>query len=111
MQDKRRLAGCIAAARIGGLLALLALCSCQSIPSPEAAVTATRQSPPMNAAQPRPPANVRAAYPVQRAAHNHPVGQPCPCCGPGTLPAFAFTGFGPDEAGMQWQPDAIKGPW
>jgi uncharacterized repeat protein (TIGR01451 family) len=77
-------------------------------------------------------------YPVMQAGHHahgarHAHGPSCPCCGPGTLPAFAFsggatatagggfvpgtlpetafTGFGHDESLGPWKPDGIKGPW
>lgn len=48
------------------------------------------------------------------AAGGH--GAHCPCCGPGHMPAFQFSGFGASN-GLQahpqanWKPDGIKGPW
>lgn len=58
-----------------------------------------------------------ATYPVMpvgfhRHAQRAPHAPSCPCCGPGTLPAFAFSGPpGYDEAAGSWKPDGIKGPW
>src|SRR5207253_1324239 len=43
--------------------------------------------------------------------HAHIAGQPCPHCGPGTLPAFAFTGPPPEESDLPWRPPGIKFPW
>jgi uncharacterized repeat protein (TIGR01451 family) len=47
--------------------------------------------------------------------HHRPAGRLphviCPHCGPGTLPAFAFTGFSPEKMAETWKPPAIKGPW
>src|SRR5262249_26517802 len=86
------------------------------------------QTPAAKLQAPQRPIQSRPPYPIQqaqyvpvpapaapggvvRAGHHCSPHGGCPCCGPGTLPAFAFTGFSPEETGMPWKPDGIKGPW
>src|SRR5262245_48727265 len=107
-------------------LALVALCSCQSLPSRDAGPERQVKSPP----PPAPPAVGHGSPDPALAArqiptpygsgvmpvgyHHHVGGMPhgnCPCCGPGTLPAFAFSGAAVEDPDMPWKPPGIKGPW
>jgi uncharacterized repeat protein (TIGR01451 family) len=108
MHGNRPITGSLATVRLTVLLLPVLLCSCQSLPRQAGVSSATQQGQRFSLPHPntRPPI-------VQHATHHHPAlgGQPCPHCGPGTLPAFAFSGFSPEEADVPWQPPAIKGPW
>jgi uncharacterized repeat protein (TIGR01451 family) len=124
MHGNRQIAASLNTARLAALLSLVVLCSCQSLPKESVASSVQQQRQVTNLPH--------GGYPVQNAqfipgmvspagwagagrpvlgGHVHAEGQPCPCCGPGTLPAFAFSGFSPDETGLPWKPDGIKGPW
>jgi uncharacterized repeat protein (TIGR01451 family) len=112
-------------------VAALSFCSCQSLPRENSATpTASRGvsvPPGQLSADPRQPpqfqrpAAIQPTYPVQPAGfhgHHHAVhkhsghGSSCPCCGgPGTLPAFAFSGAATADPDAPWKPDGIKGPW
>src|SRR6476660_5603346 len=99
-------------------LSLVVLCSCQSLPQTAAVSPAPAK---------RPIENLPHQYPVQRAqfvpptlpsmawtgggGHVHAAGQICPHCGPGSMPAFQFSGFSPEETMLPWKPPGIKGPW
>jgi uncharacterized repeat protein (TIGR01451 family) len=95
-------------------IAAVSFCSCQSLP--RGAGVSPAQQPKSQASpasyQPRPA--VAPQYPVQPAGfHQHGGGHgaSCPCCGPGTLPAFAFSGAAAVDPNAPWKPDGIKGPW
>src|SRR5688572_16508465 len=101
------------------IISLVLLCSCQTLPHDTGITSATQDggavTPVAQIAQPiaRPAAHSRPAV-IQPVAHHHHSHAPhghCPCCGPGTLPSFAFTGHGYDESLGPWKPDGIKGPW
>jgi len=96
------------------LAPLVLLCSCQSLPR-EATTPAANSAIAQPPQQPQTPPAAAPQRPVVRPVvhHQHAAGQGCVCphCGPGTLPAFAFTGLTPAPADMPWKPDAIKGPW
>jgi uncharacterized repeat protein (TIGR01451 family) len=103
--------------RLAALLPLVVLCSCQSLPNDASVSPAQPQS--------RQPVGPTPSYPVQGAQyipgavmpagyHRHTRtagGASCPCCGPGTLPPFAFTGLTDADPTAPWKPDGIKGPW
>src|SRR5690242_259144 len=96
------------------LAPLMLLCSCQSLPRETAGPEASKsiaQQPPQAQTPPAPATQRPVVRPV--AHHQHAPGQGgfCPHCGPGTLPAFAFTGLTPAPTDVPWKPDAIKGPW
>jgi uncharacterized repeat protein (TIGR01451 family) len=111
--------------------ALVVFSACQSLPSRQdsAIATATNTAATIPAKQPSPVPGQFSPRPVRQAqylAPPHPQstavvpaghrphaahGPSCPCCGPGTLPAFAFTGFPSAEETGPWKPDGIKGPW
>ena len=101
---------------VAAFLSLLVFCSCQTLPH-EAGVSPAKPAATATSAPIVQPAHVPNFVPtVQPAAHHrhhhaHSQGAPCPCCGPGTLPSFAFTGPGYDESLGPWKPDGIKGPW
>src|SRR6185369_13472915 len=91
----------------------LSFCSCQSLPTGQTAAPAKTTPRANQAAQFQRPVGVVPSYPVQPAGfHNH-VGHSasCPCCGPKTLPAFAFSGPTAIDPDAPWKPDGIKGPW
>src|SRR5262245_10953775 len=89
--------------RVSGLaaaiccLATLSFCSCQSLPRQTTAAPAKQPSIPVEPTSYQPRPAVAPTYPVQQAGF-HGAGRcacqggGCPCCGPGTLPAFAFSG-------------------
>jgi uncharacterized repeat protein (TIGR01451 family) len=92
-------------------------CSCQSLPRDTAATKNTTPVSTPPAVQSL-PAQVAPTSPVQRppvrqVGHQHSAcaSGHCPCCGPGTLPAFAFTGPPVDDSAGPWKPPGIKGPW
>jgi uncharacterized repeat protein (TIGR01451 family) len=112
-----RLHALFTARRLAVLAPLLILCSCQTVPSRNAA---TEAEPPPHRVD-IPPVLPKSLPPGitdpevvpagHHAGHNRIAGKPCPCCGPGTLPAFAFSGFNEQELGLPWKPDGLKGPW
>ena len=53
----------------------------------------------------------QASRPTPRRGITHHAGGHCPHCGPGTLPAFAFSEMYSEEDGLPWMPDGIKCPW
>ncbi len=101
-------------ARALAIAPLVLLCSCQSLPRETNAPEANQAIAPPSQQASKPPA-LAPLRPVIRPVghHSHAPGQGgfCPHCGPGTLPAFAFTGLVPAPADLPWKPDAIKGPW
>src|SRR5439155_20808642 len=113
MHEKTQIAALLNIVRIFAIAPLVSLCSCQSLPrettTPAASTAIARPS-----QQPQTPPAAMAQRPVIRpVVHHHAAGQGgfCPHCGPGTLPAFAFTGLTPAPADVTWKPDGIKGPW
>ena len=117
MHGNRQFTPTLIVARLVAIISLTLLCSCQTLPrdTNAASARAVDNQPPQQVSQvAAPPAinsNRPAIQPVGHHHHSHASGTPCPCCGPGTLPTFAFTGFGYDEAMGPWKPDGIKGPW
>src|SRR5881394_3307481 len=103
------LAGCCAA------VALL-FCSCQALPRQTNAAPAKQANNPVAQPSYQPRPVVAPNYPVQPAGF-HGAGKcacqggGCPCCGPGTVPAFAFSGAAVADLDQPWKPDGIKGPW
>ncbi|HEY2410869.1 MAG TPA: DUF11 domain-containing protein [Pirellulaceae bacterium] len=94
----------------------LSFCSCQTLPRQTTAAPAKQTNSPVAqpSYQPRPMATPN--YPVQPAGFHGQgrcacQGGGCPCCGPGTLPAFAFSGAAVADLDQPWKPDGIKGPW
>jgi uncharacterized repeat protein (TIGR01451 family) len=114
MHEKITFAALLGVIRSLAIAPLVIFCSCQSLPqeakTPEASKAIAQQTRPA----PTPPAASPQRSVVRPVAHHqHVAGQGgyCPHCGPGTLPAFAFTGLAPAPADVPWKPDAIKGPW
>jgi uncharacterized repeat protein (TIGR01451 family) len=96
-------------------VAAIFCCSCQNLPRQQTVSppTATRQpqyAPPPAASANSPNSGIVPAG-FHRPAGGSPHGAGCPCCGPGTLPPFAFTGFTPADIDGSWRPPGIKGPW
>src|SRR5689334_22658221 len=114
MHENTTFAALVRVVRTAALAPVVLLCSCQSLPretnAPEANKAIAQPS-----QQPSSPPVPAPQRPVIRPVvhHQHAAGQggSCPHCGPGTLPAFAFTGVQPAPAAVPWKPDAIKGPW
>src|SRR3954453_20016972 len=84
------------------LISCVLVCSCQSLPRDTATTkTSTAGAPPAFASRPPQVAPIAPAQRpvVQQVGHQHAAcaSGHCPCCGPGTLPAFAFTGPAIDE--------------
>ncbi len=115
MVGNRKLVTRLAAAPL-----LTLFCSCQTLPR-DTSVAPAKQTTAITSAPIVQPAHAANYVPqVQQASHHrhahghnaHAGHAPCPCCGPGTLPSFAFTGVvGHDESLGPWKPDGIKGPW
>lgn len=106
MPAPRKMAGAPAAQQAAAPQAMTA----QAVQRPNPATYAVQPAsyaaaamPAMAGSGPVAPAGFHRHAP-QRGACN------CPHCGPGTLPAFAFSGSSGDEGAM-WKPPGIKGPW
>src|SRR5262245_16843318 len=107
------------APHLAAALPLILLCSCQTLPRESGNSPASQRDAAIAPARPNnlPPAQPFAYPPpnvIQPAVHHHHRHAPntsCPFCGPGPLPAFAFSGHGHDESFGPWIPDGIKGPW
>src|SRR4051794_8136209 len=99
---------------LAGCLSAVLLCSCQSMERQPAAMPAQQAAiataPPAFSRPPVIPSGVAPAG-FHGQARSLPHGTSCPCCGPGTLPPFAFTGFTPADIDGQWRPPGIKAPW
>jgi uncharacterized repeat protein (TIGR01451 family) len=114
MPENTQRAALVGIFRALAIAPLVLLCSCQSLPREQIQSAANNAivQPPRQAQN---SAVAAAQRPVVRpvAHHQHAAGQGgfCPHCGPGTLPAFAFTGLTPAPDDVPWKPDAIKGPW
>src|SRR5262245_6278986 len=116
MHEKTDIAAWICVVRGLAIAPIVLLCSCQSLPkettAPEASKAIAKQTP----QQPQtPPPAVPQRNMVRPVVHHHHAPSQgacsCPHCGPGTLPAFAFTGLTPAPDDVPWKPDGIKGPW
>src|SRR5437870_6163896 len=107
MHEKIQIAVLLGVIRMFAIAPLLSLCSCQSLPRDAAAPTASN-SIAQPARQPQGPPPTVAQRPVIKPVvhHQHAAGASggfCPHCGPGTLPAFAFTGVEPAPADVPWK--------